>query len=196
MSSKKWIVGEWEIQMFDETDYWSDSVDNVRFYDREIRFQDADFHFSNRYGIKIFRGSDLLTTAVLMAGGGPLTVHQDSLAFSGTTCFVAVGNRLVALCLPALDFEWSLEVDWATCFGIHYHEASDSLLVHGELEISRVSLDGEKLWLFSGRDIFTGGFSFSPNEIVAVDFESYCYTISIETGKLKRLKTGNRERLR
>jgi hypothetical protein len=44
-------------------------------------------------------------------------------------------------------------VDEATAFGVH--PLREDVIVHGELSISRVGLDGRIVWQHSGSDIFT-----------------------------------------
>lgn len=56
------------------------------------------------------------------------------------------------------------------------------LLIHGELEISKVSFEGEVIWNTSGKDIFTEEFSVYKKHIEATDFNGEKYHIKVEDG--------------
>lgn len=61
----------------------------------------------------------------------------------------------------------------------------DDYIVHGEIEIARYNRDLEKLWSFSGRDIFasiTGkrAFEMSDNLIKIYDFQDNYYEIDCD----------------
>jgi hypothetical protein len=77
---------------------------------------------------------------------------------------------------------WSTKVDLATCFGIHFHMPTDTIVSHGELEIARLSDDGVVLWRESGADIFSEGFELLPDGIEVVDFEKRTYRFRYEDG--------------
>ncbi|MFX5957076.1 hypothetical protein ABTF01_22020, partial [Acinetobacter baumannii] len=54
--------------------------------------------------------------------------------------------------------EWCLCVDTMTCFGVYWDVPNEALISHGEIQISRLSLEGEEIWAATGEDIFTQGF--------------------------------------
>jgi hypothetical protein len=56
------------------------------------------------------------------------------------------------------------------------------LIVHGELEISKFTVDGQKVWSFGGRDIFTGTCSVDETGVVVTDFNGQRYRIELERG--------------
>jgi hypothetical protein len=41
-------------------------------------------------------------------------------------------------------------------FGLHVSPGEEAIVVHGELEISKWTFDGQRLWSFRSADIFTG----------------------------------------
>ena len=59
----------------------------------------------------------------------------------------------------------------------------DCLISHGELEIARVSLDGDIVWSESGKDIFSEGFRLVGDFVEAVDFNHKVYRFNIATGR-------------
>ena len=78
---------------------------------------------------------------------------------------------------------WAKQVDTATCFGVYYLPEPGCLISHGELEIARVSLDGDIVWSESGKDIFSEGFRLAGEIVEAVDFNHEVYRFNIATGR-------------
>lgn len=58
-----------------------------------------------------------------------------------------------------------------------------ALLSHGELEVARVSLNGEIVWSASGKDIFSEAFQVIGDRVEAIDFNNEVYHIDIATGR-------------
>jgi hypothetical protein len=122
---------------------------------------------------------------LLTAGGGASRVHEHSAVLIDDHCYVGVGDTLCALSIPHLRLEWHRKVDWATCFGVYFSPKHNCLLSHGELEISRIELDGRIVWQTGGRDIFSEGFRHDDDMIEVTDFYRTTYRISIATGKIE-----------
>jgi hypothetical protein len=82
--------------------------------------------------------------------------------------------------LPNLQLLWLKRLDFATCFGIYEYE--DDLIVHGAVDITRISADGAIKWQFSGADIFVTfngklAFDIVGGEIKLVDFHGTRYIL-------------------
>jgi len=97
---------------------------------------------------------------------------------------MAVGAYLVCFGLSAFSLLWAIQVDTATCFGVHFSAAHGALISHGELEIARVSDTGAIVWSQSGRDIFTGDFKLAPDCIEVSDFDGAVYRFDYDDGRL------------
>jgi hypothetical protein len=95
---------------------------------------------------------------------------------------VVVGNQVVCLHLPALSVQWHMRGDAATCYGLYLASDGESLVLHGECEISMLTLEGQRLWGFSGEDIFTGQFEIKENVIEVIDFNGQMYCINMRSG--------------
>lgn len=113
------------------------------------------------------------------ADGGVAGVHQNTAFVNNKALWICCASWLYKLSFPDLELLWSVKGDAFSCFGIYPYE--DDCIVHGELEISRVNSDGEKLWSRGGLDIWTtidGTDSFVMQEdcIQAVDFWNISYT--------------------
>ena len=97
-------------------------------------------------------------------------------------CLIAVGDRVAALGLPDLGMIWQAKADDATCFGLHVTPDEKHVIVHGELAISKFTVNGHKEWEFAGQDIFTGVCAIGEGAVVVTDFNGKEYSIDIELG--------------
>jgi hypothetical protein len=120
---------------------------------------------------------------MLTASGGASTVHAHSALVHDGSVIVAVGSHVCALRLPGLDLGWSVVVDQATCFGVYYSAKHDCYISHGEIEVSRVALDGRIVWSANGKDIFSEGFALHDDYAEVVDFNHETYRIDLATGR-------------
>jgi hypothetical protein len=141
------------------------------------------FEPSSRHSVETVDAKGHCRSCMLTASGGASGVHDRSALVHDATVIVAVGPHLCALRLPALELDWSVEVDAATCFGVCYSAKHDCYVSHGELEIARVALDGKIVWSAGGKDIFSEGFALHDDHVEVVDFNHETYRIALSTGK-------------
>ncbi len=177
----RWERGRYALEMMDEPAYSFGSADNPRSYAHEYLF-DSAYRPSSMHGLACFEARQARSSAILGASGGGTGVHGRSCVLLQDRCFVAVGDRVASLALPELALVWQAKVDEATCFGLHLTPDEEHLVVHGELEISKLTLDGRRAWAFSGRDIFTGECAIRGNTVVVEDFDGRRYSIDLERG--------------
>ena len=124
------------------------------------------------------------------ASGGGTGVHERSCAVLADRCLVAVGNRVAALTLPDLRLIWHAKGDDVTCFGLHVTPDELHVVVHGELAISMFTMDGQEKWTFFGKDIFSGACAIHEGAVIVTDFVRDEYSIDLELGRGKIVKTG------
>ena len=165
-----------KISIVDEQTYSLRSADNVTRYEREIVL--AEYRPCTFYGIAL----NGLPQVLVAADRGATSVNTHSVVVIENRLCLAIGNHVIALSLPKLETLWAKAVDWATCFGIHVCRARNILISHGELEIARLTEDGEIVWRSSGADIFTGHFELRPEWIEARDWNDQLYRFEYETG--------------
>src|SRR3954470_22367818 len=82
-------------------------------------------------------------SVIFGAGGGPTSVHGHSAVELDGRLVLAVGNQVVCLDLQTARMEWSFEVDRASCYGVYWDTRHHALISRGEIQISRLSLNGE-----------------------------------------------------
>ena len=171
-----------EITIRDESNYSSSPVDNTRAYDVEY-FLSSERVATNQVSVTVLDHDGTSHSCILSASGGGSTVHDRSALISGNNLYLAVGNQLCALVLPALSLMWNTKVDTATCFGVLFSTEHKCLISHGELEIARVELDGRVTWSQSGRDIFTGDLFLEPDQVKITDWNDDLYVLAISDGR-------------
>ncbi|MFX0141015.1 MAG: hypothetical protein ACFFDN_45670 [Candidatus Hodarchaeota archaeon] len=173
---------QYRIQIFNDETYSSNSVDNLNKYDYEYTSEFSKYYnYYSKHGVRIFQNDIIIKSAILCCcDGGSTVVHNNSAILNNDSLIVCVGSYLYNLNVPSLKLNWLLKADSATCFEVFYK--NDMYIVHGELEISQVTKDGNIVWQFSGKDIFTtqtgiNDFIIKDKYIVAKDWEYNVYHI-------------------
>lgn len=164
-----------QLTILNEPTYSFRSVDNLRRYDTEVILGEER---GSVHGVRARTWS-----AVFASGGGRSEVHEHSAVEVNGRLYLAVGNHVICLDIFTGVVEWSLCVDWATCFGVYWDVSHEALISHGELQISRLSLEGAKIWAATGEDIFTQGFRCLQNGIEVIDFNGRGYLFDYVTGR-------------
>jgi len=167
-----------EVKIVNEPAYTFGSADNVHSYLVAKNLNSASGPVSVH---GVFLNEEPLL--VVGASGGATGIHEHSALWLSERLYLAVCDTVVCMRLQPFEFLWSLRVDGATCFGIHFHTETSSLLSHGELEITRFTESGTVLWQSSGRDIFTGSFTLGTEFIEAEDFYGHQHLFHYLTGK-------------
>jgi hypothetical protein len=185
----RWTRGRYELEMTNEPLYSFGSVDNARSYGHEFLFE-SEYRPSSKHGLECFFDSEPRGSVVLGASGGGTGIHEHSCLLLADRCLVAVGDRMVALGLPDLWLLWQTKADDCTCFGLHITPDEKHIVVHGELAISKFSVNGCKEWSFFGKDIFTGACAIREGAVVVTDFDGNVYSIDLELGRGKIVEAG------
>jgi hypothetical protein len=180
-------TGKYRVEIYSDETYSFNSVDNINEYER-MYLDKLNGHLTSRYGIKIYEVDKLLCSAMIGTDGAPTSPHRNRIIVEENRIVICCGNSVFCLILPDLQLEWKSKVDEAACLEIFKYKYS--YIVHGELEISRVSYDGKILWKQSGGDIFTtpngkNDFKITDNYILATDWEGRKYKFDFEGNKIK-----------
>lgn len=168
------------IRLRNERCYTLGSADNVHRYEREYQL---DTVFSSYHGIECRQSSGETHSCLVASNGGSTAIHDRSAIIQQDSIVLAVGDRLCRLSIPSLEMLWFQQVDEATCFEVYWSQRYECLVVHGELLVSRVTLDGQIVWQAGCKDIFTGKFELFDDYIVAEDFNHELYHIDMVSGK-------------
>lgn len=174
-----------EVQVSNVSSHTIGSSDNRVAYNLEHVLTGDGSRPTSAHSIVVSRDGGPIKSAIVLAAGGSTGVHAHTVVQRSNSLFVAVGDQLCSLKLPELQLDWNVQVDQATCFGVHYVSHPESLISHGELEISRIGLDGRMFWRTSGADIFSGPLWMENGEILVKDFEERTYRIDVATGEVR-----------
>lgn len=175
------VAESYRLTLINEDCYKPRSVDNIRTYSNEYVLGDG--RPSSTHGVWCQQGEKILGSAVLLAGGGASGVHEHSMLALDSRVFVAVGDQVASLDLPALGLRWNVRADEATVFGLHATPDREALIVHGELQVSRLTSDGDIVWSAGGADIFTGELRVEGDRISVHDFEGQEYHFETLSGR-------------
>ena len=174
------------IEVVNEPDYSFGSADSPYAYDKEY-FDDKGYHPSI-HGIKTIADNAIITSAVVAETGGSTTIHERSVIIKKDRIFVCCGDSVFSLNLPDLTLAWKTQLDMATCFSLY--DFKEDIIVHGEVQISRVSVSGDLKWEFSARDIFvtedgSNSIEVNNNYIWLKDWLNYEYKLDENGHEIK-----------
>ena len=173
------------IEVLDEPGFRLDSTDNLFVYDN-IYFDDKAYKPTSKHGIKVSKDGQAITSALICETGGATGIHDNSFIIRGDNLLLCCCDTVYSFILPGLTLNWKKKLDAATCFSIYSFR--DDFIVHGEMEVKRVDLNGNVKWSFGGKDIFvthdgTASIVLTGDKIKLLDWGRNNYTLD-ENGVL------------
>lgn len=132
------------IEIINDATYRIGSADNSFNYDLVFNDTEAITYNSSNHGIKVFKNEQLYRSAVVCAVSGATCIHKSSAVIYNNDVVICCANKVFSLSLPDLKLNWVSQADQATCFGIY--KAENDLIIHGELEFSRLDEMGNIIW--------------------------------------------------
>jgi hypothetical protein len=170
-------IGKYKIELKVDETYSANSADNINHY-QEIYFEQSEYDFPTKIGVKTFLNDELINSAIIGSIGGGTGIHLNSQIIEVDRILVCCSDSVFCLSIPDLNLKWKTQADQATCFEIF--KKDDSYIIHGEMEISRLDSNGQLMWQQSGADIFTtekgtDDFEITKSYIRATDWENRIY---------------------
>src|SRR5690606_21380218 len=143
-----------------------------------IHFEASEYILPSVCGIKIYEEENVIKSAIIGSIGGGTSATQNSTIVESDKIVICCGNSVFCLLIPSLELTWKISADDATCFQIF--KVNDFYIVHGELQITKIDIDGNILWQRSGEDIFTtkngkDDFQITDEFIVVKDWNNKTY---------------------
>lgn len=173
-----------EIEVFDNPDYILNSTDNLRQY-KKVYFeeQQENLSYASKHAIIIKEFEIEISSSIICEVGGATGIHDNSFIIEDDKIWICACNKIYCLEIPSLELIWQKEFDSFTNFYIYKLE--EDFIVHGELEIFRITKEGEIIWSFGGRDIWVNiegktELIIEKNAIRLFDFESNEYLIDFD----------------
>ncbi len=147
-------------------------------YYEKIHFMEYDYVFPTKIGLKTYESSKIISSAIIGSVGGGTGIHKNSQIIENERIIVCCSDSVFCLSIPDLNLIWKTQADRASCFEIF--KFKKSYIIHGEMEISRLNLNGEIMWQKSGADIFTNekgtdNFEITESYIKATDWGNRIY---------------------
>jgi len=156
----------YKIELRNDESYEIGSTDNTTKYNFEY---EGDSFSTTKHGVLLKQNGDLIKSAIIFGNEGQTSIHANSAIVFDDMLIICVSNKIFCLYLPTLKLRWVKEVDEITCFQIF--KTSESYLVHGELNITRIDFNGDVIWSFSGEDIFVSAEGKNEVELTANGIE-------------------------
>lgn len=187
----KQIYKNFEIEVFDDLQFTLNLADNLRQYEK-VYFNEKDletkFSPASKHAIIIKEFETKISSAFIYESGWTVKINEKSFIIKDDKIWIIAGNKVYCLSIPSLDLKWQKEFDNFTNIAIYKIE--NDFLIHGELEIFRITKEGQILWRFGGRDIWvnTEGkpeFNIENDTIRLFDFESNEYVIDFNGNQIE-----------
>ncbi len=178
---------EFTVDIIDDPTFKPGSADNSFKYDT-VYYDNTEFQPTSKHGIKITKDGQNITSAIICETGGATGIHDNSFVLTDNNFLICCCDTVYSFKLPGLTLNWKKELDPATCFSIYPFK--DDFIVHGELEIKRIDMDGYIKWNFSAKDIFvtqdgSEAMKLFGDKIEVTDWDGDTYILN-EEGQLTR----------
>jgi len=140
------------IELTDDATFTFGSADNTFTYLKHYFGDGAHEYQGSSHAIRIYENDTEINSCIVIATGGATGIHSTSAVIDNDRLLICCRDTVFCLTIPELDLAWKTRADEATCFQVF--TLQDDYLIHGELEITRLSKDGQIIWRFGGADIF------------------------------------------
>jgi hypothetical protein len=178
---------DYTVEIIDDSNFNLGSADNSFNYNK-VYFDKGEYHPTSKHGIKITKDEKKVSSAIICEIGGATGINEKSFIISGDKLLICCCDTVYSFKLPDLTLNWKKKLDPATCFGIY--QFKDDFIIHGELEIKRIDIDGNIKWDFSAKDIFvtpdgTDSIKLTNDKIEVTDWDGEKYLLN-EKGQLTK----------
>ncbi|MET3027613.1 hypothetical protein ABXT06_13115 [Flavobacterium sp. UW10123] len=176
-----------EIEVIDDENHTLNSTKNLHQY-KTVYCEENEFRSNSKHGIIIKANGIEISSLIIHEFGGATTISDDSFIIEDDKIWIRICNKIYCFSIPTLGLIWHKEFDFATNFS--FHKLEEDFIIYGEIEIFRITKNGEILWRFSGRDIWVNlegknPFSIESDKIRLFDFESNEYVLDFNGKELE-----------
>lgn len=179
----------YEIEVREEPNYTLNSADNLRFYDKvyfDGKHREDRFYPNSKHAIIVKEFETEISSAIICEVGGETGIFENSFIIEDDKIWIRICNKIYCLEIPTLELKWRREFDFATIFELYKIE--NDFITLSELDIKRITRNGEIVWSFEGKDIWVNiegktELKIENDKIRLFDFESNEYVLNFD-GKL------------
>ena len=167
-----------EIEIFNDGSFTLHSADNTSSY-KNVYYSDND-DFNNKIAVRTFENSQEISNAIICENGTTNGLTENSFIINDNKIWICISNKIYCLEIPSLKLIYHKKLDSVTNFTIY--KFKDDVIIHGELEIFRITKLGDIKWSFSGKDIWVNiegkqEVEIKDDRIKLIDFENNEYEI-------------------
>ena len=180
-----------EIEVLDDPNYTLNSADNLRQYEKvhfDGQHHEDYFYPTSKHAVIIKKVKNEVSNAIICEVGGATGISKKSFIVEDDKIWILICNKIYCLKIPSLELHWQKEIDAFTNFSIYKLEKD--FIIHGELEIFRITKEGDIIWRFGGRDIWvtiegTNEITIETNTIRLFDFQSNEYVLDFDGNQIE-----------
>ena len=184
---KRYQHNIFEIEVYNDQTFTIGSADNNNNYEKIFFANNEIQHPTSKHGIKILDADEVIAKCLIVGAVGVTTIHPNSSLIHENRLIVCCSNSVFCLSIPNLEVEWITVTDEITFFQIF--EKEDEFIVHGEMEVTKLSKNGQVKWKFGGKDIFVSmenqeEFKIEKDGILLCDFANTFYKIDFNGNQI------------
>jgi hypothetical protein len=166
----------YEIEITKDSQYTLFSSDN-KFYNHVFQMEEYIRNdYVSAYSVSVRSLVTDYKIAIIGRGYGSV---ENCAVLEDDRLIILIDNYIVFFDLIAQNLQLKMKViDFGT--GIEIYAFDDGYIVNGEVDIIKVDKLGNKIWSFSGRDIWVrpngeSSISIQKDSLILTDFEGYAY---------------------
>ena len=172
-----------EIELFNDLNDNLNSIINSKNNEIDFGSKKENPEYQSRHYILIKEFGIEISNITIYETNSASGIYEETFAIVDNRLFVISGSEIYCLEIPSLKLIWHKEFDRITNFTIHKLE--NDFIIYGELEIFRITKEGEIIWRFGGRDIWVNfegknPFNIESDKIRLFDFESNEYVLDFD----------------
>mgnify|MGYP003575076731 CR=1 FL=1 len=124
----------------------------------KLQLTEVEGQYQSCIKIEILKNSELVNEKELLVHGTSFLYDLKDNSEGGTIAgfddklLISCGDSLMCYSVPALNPVWTFQPDQFDLF--EFYSIEDDFLIRGETSVYRVDKAGNKVWDFSGKDIF------------------------------------------
>lgn len=175
---------QYKLTILEDDQYTIESADNLREFDH-VYFDSSlsKYQITAKLAILVSFNNEEITSAILCDIGPYAGLSERTFLIDDEHLYICFTDDLYCFNIPNLALIWKKRVDYCVNHGLQ--KIQNDLLVHGELEIIRISKLGKIEWRFGGLDIWVNKDGLPEVTILAdriklIDYESNCYYIGFD----------------
>jgi hypothetical protein len=172
----------YKLDIFVDDTYSFDSTDNKNHYDHIYPNENSIYQGAS-LAFVLKENDRTIKSAVVKANSKIVTISKESLVVKENKLWILVANEIFLFELSTFSFIKNKELDMGANFAI-YNLVTD-FLVHGEMEIFRITKELDVIWQFSGADMWVNlngkkEVQIFDNNILLTDFNDANYTLDFD----------------